>query len=223
MRGVFISGTDTGVGKTYVGTHIAHTLTQYAIKVIPRKPVESGCIRQNNQLIPQDALTLKNAANYSGSLTQVCPYPFEPAISPARAAQLTNKQLHIADLKNACLNGVTENDFLLVEGAGGFYSPLCADGLNADLAQALGLPVLLVVEDRVGCINHVLLTLEAAHRRDVSVTAIVLNRKTATTIEMDNASELTKLTSCEVFPFPEKCDALLTHILGSSTTILPIK
>lgn len=213
MPGIFITGTDTGVGKTHVGSWLARELTSRGMRVVPRKPVESGCARQGTELMPQDALALKNAAQYSGTLQLVCPYPFEAAISPARAAQLVNKELRIEDLKNACLNGVSENDFLLMEGAGGFYSPLCSDGLNADLAQALGLPVLLVAEDRVGCINHVLLTLEAAHKRGLQVKAVVLNRKNPAPSDMDNLTELQALSKCEIFPFPEKCDAVLIRLL----------
>jgi dethiobiotin synthetase len=213
MKGVFITGTDTGVGKTHVATHIARALTLQGIRVVPRKPVESGCTRVNNELVPADALILKNAANFSGTLQQVCPYPFEPAISPARAAKLANKTLHIADLKAACISGIQEKDYLLVEGAGGFYSPLCSDGLNADLAHALALPIILVAEDRVGCINHILLTLEAAAKRKLEIKAIILNQKTNTTADMDNATELSQYIQYQIFNFPSQNDILLRSIL----------
>jgi dethiobiotin synthetase len=215
MKGVFITGTDTGVGKTHIATQLARKLTQQGLHVVPRKPVESGCERKGNELIPADALALKTAASYAGSLQQVCPYPFEPAISPARAAQLANTILTISDLKQACLNGVKENDFLLVEGAGGFYSPMCSDGLNADLAQALNLPIILVTEDRVGCINHCLLALEAVHNRNMNIKAIVLNRKMPGLIEMNNASELENHAHCPVFLLPEQCDAFHMTILDA--------
>lgn len=214
MRGIFITGTDTGVGKTYITTQLAHALTQQGIRVIPRKPVESGCTRQGNVLIPADALALKNAASYPGTLQQVCPYPFEPAISPARAAQLAGKTIHINDLKAACFKDVNENDFLLVEGAGGFYSPLCSDGLNADLAHSLGLPIILVAEDRVGCINHCLLTLAAAQQRGLAIKAIVLNSKSPAPETMDNAFELAHHTDCPIFPLPEKRELFHTCILN---------
>jgi dethiobiotin synthetase len=212
MKGLFITGTDTGVGKTFIATQLARALTQHGLRVVPRKPVESGCTRQGDTLIPADALALKNAASYPGTLQQVCPYPFEPAISPARAAQLAGKTIHISDLKAACIKDVNENDFLLVEGAGGFYSPLCADGLNADLAHSLGLPVILVADDRVGCINHCLLALAAAEQRGLAINAIVLNRQSPTTEPMDNAAELALYTNCPIFPLPEKRDAFHTCI-----------
>ncbi len=91
MQGIFITGTGTEVGKTFVATDIASQLNQRNVTVIPKKPIESGCIREGDELIPQDALALKKAANYSGPLSDVCPYRFEPPISPVRAAHLANK------------------------------------------------------------------------------------------------------------------------------------
>jgi len=88
--------------------------------------------------------------------------------------------------------------FLYVEGAGGFYSPLATDGLNADLAQALELPVLVVAEDRVGCINHVLLTCEALERRGLELAGVILNLRQPTPAGMDNASDLQPLLRAPV-------------------------
>ena len=113
MQGVFITGTSTEVGKTFVGVAIARALTQRNIKVITRKPIESGCIKQDDELFPQDASALKIAANYQGSLSEVCPYRFEPPISPVRAAHLANKILTTEQLVNICLKG-SEDVFVLV-------------------------------------------------------------------------------------------------------------
>ena len=123
MQGVFITGTSTEVGKTFIGVAIARALTQRKIKVIPRKPIESGCTRSDDELIPQDASALKQAADYQGPLSEVCPYRFEPPISPVRAAHLADKFLTTEQLVSTCLEG-SEQGFVLVEGAGGFYSPL---------------------------------------------------------------------------------------------------
>ena len=174
MQGVFITGTNTEVGKTFVGAGIARALTQRDIKVIPRKPIESGCTKQGDALIPQDASALMEAANYQGSLFEVCPYRFEPPISPVRAAHLADKILTIEQLFNICLQG-SEAGFLLVEGAGGFYSPLAEDGLNADLAVALHLPVLLVADDRLGVLSQVLLNVEVIEMRGLQLAGVVLN------------------------------------------------
>ena len=197
MKGIFITGTDTGVGKTYIACAIAHQLQQAGAAVSPRKPVESGCLQEGSELIPADALALQQAANYSGSLAQVCPFRFAPAISPKRAAQLANQALSTTKVAQACTLNIQDNEFLLVEGAGGFYSPLCEDGLNADLAVALALPVALVAEDKLGCINHVLLSIQAIEARGLTLSAVILNQtQQADTELMDNFNELSDLLDC---------------------------
>ncbi|MDH5766442.1 MAG: dethiobiotin synthase [Gammaproteobacteria bacterium] len=205
MKGIFITGTSTDVGKTYIGTQIARELQHHKLSVVPRKPVESGCLAENNQLIPRDALALKNAAGYQGSLDEVCPYRFEPAISPVRAARLANLALSIEQVRRACTAGFNpDTDFLLVEGAGGFYSPLCTDGLNADLAQALNLPIVLIAKDRLGCINDILLTVEAIGARGLDLSCIILNQPETpeSSPHMDNEAELKDMLDYPLFHLP---------------------
>ncbi len=202
MQGVFITGTSTDVGKTFIATEIARRLCQRDITVIPRKPVESGCIKQGDDLIPQDATALKEAANYQGPLSEVCPYRFEPAISPVRAAHLANITLTTEQLVSSCLQG-SEDGFVLVEGAGGFYSPLTENGLNADLAVALQLPVLLVADDRLGVLNQVLLNVEAMQIRGIHIVGVVLNQLDADRNEhMDTSADLREWLDCPVFTNP---------------------
>lgn len=190
MRGIFVSGTDTDVGKTFVATLLAKQLTTNGTTVIPRKPIESGCQRINGELFPADAIALKSAADYAGDLADVCPYRFEPALSPVRAASMDNQKITIEQLSVACKHS-SEDGFLLVEGAGGFYSPLAEDGLNADLAEALQLPVLLVANDRLGCINQILLTVEAISNRGLKLAAVILNAKDPqNNLDMNNAEDL---------------------------------
>jgi dethiobiotin synthetase len=206
-RGLFVTGTDTGVGKTHVALVLARLLAALGVAVRPRKPAESGCPWQGERLFPQDAWALKMAAGAQESIETVCPFPFHPAVAPDRAARLAGQSLTLADLADACLSGVTETDFLLVEGAGGFYSPLAEDGLNADLTALLKLPVLLVAADRLGCIGHTLVTVEAIRRRGLSLAGVVLNRIFLhTDREMDNAAELERWLDAPVYraPYGEK-------------------
>lgn len=199
MQGVFITGTGTEVGKTFTGVAIARALSQRNIKVIPRKPIESGCIKHGEELIPQDAEALKIAANYQGPLSEVCPYRFEPAISPVRAAHLANTILTTEQLVSACLQG-SEDGFLLVEGAGGFYSPLAENGLNADLAVALQLPVLLVADDKLGVISQVLLNAEAIQMRGLPLAGVILNTLSEDRSDhMDNTADLRERLDCPIF------------------------
>ena len=202
MQGVFITGTGTEVGKTFVGVEIARTLTRRKIKVIPRKPVESGCPEQDGELVPQDASALKTAADYQGPLSDVCPYRFEAPVSPVRAAHLAHTILSTEQLVNTCLQG-SEQGFVLVEGAGGFYTPLAENGLNADLAVALQLPVLLVAEDKLGALNQVLLNVEAIQKRGLQIAAVVLNTMDKNYNEhMDNTADLRERLDCPVFSNP---------------------
>lgn len=202
MQGVFITGTSTGVGKTYIGVLLAQRLVRNGVKVIPRKPIESGCLKQGDELIPSDAIALMKASAYQGSLSEVCPYRFEPPISPVRAAHLVNKMLTTEQLVNICNKG-SEKGFVLVEGAGGFYSPLSEDGLNADLAMALQLPIILVANDELGCLNQVLLNAEAVKMRGLKLAAVILNSVSDQKDErMDNASDLRQSLDCPVYTVP---------------------
>jgi len=206
MQGVFITGTSTEVGKTFIGVEIAKRLTERNVTVIPRKPIESGCIKQGDELIPLDATALHQAAKYPGALSEVCPYRFEPPISPVRAAHLANKILTTEQLVSICLQG-SEAGFLLVEGAGGFYSPLAENGLNADLAVALQLPVLLVADDRLGVLSQVLLNVEAIQMRGLYLAGVILNSTTATKDEqMNNTADLRERLNCPVFTNPYAVD-----------------
>jgi dethiobiotin synthetase len=192
-RGLFVTGTDTGVGKTRISAALAQLLSERKLIVRPRKPVESGCLREGDRLVPDDAGTLQAAARSDEPLERICPYSFEPALSPERAAALAGTSLTLDEVRAACLQSVAENDFLMVEGAGGFYSPLASGVLNADLAAALSLPVLLVAADRLGCIGHTLMAVEAINRRGLVLAGVVLNR-----IDphgdplMDNATDLSR-------------------------------
>ena len=174
-NGLFVTGTDTDVGKTQIAAALARLLMERNLVVRPRKPVESGCRREGGRLLPEDAKTLQAAAHSDEPLERICPYPLEPALSPECAAALAGMRLSLDDVQAACLQGNAKTDFLLVEGAGGFYSPLASGVLNADLAAALSMPVLLVTADRLGCIGHTLLAVEAIKHRGLTLAGVVLN------------------------------------------------
>ena len=188
-RGIFVTGTDTGVGKTFLATRLIRSLKRLDIPVIPRKPVESGCKRVGDRLIPADALALGEAAGSQANLNEICPFRLEHPLSPERAARLEGIDYDLLDLAKTCQ--VPSDRFLIVEGAGGFYSPLAPNGLNADLALHLNLPVLLVAADRLGCINHVLLTVDAIALRDLTLAAVVLSQSIPESPpHMDNLEDL---------------------------------
>lgn len=208
MQGIFITGTNTDVGKTYISVLLAGQLSEQGINIIPRKPVESGCTKYNDELIPHDANALKQAAHYQGPLSDICSYRFEPAVSPVRAAQLASTIVTTEQLVHSCLQG-SEKGFLLVEGAGGFYSPLTENGLNADLAEALQLPIILVAEDCLGCINQVLLSAEAINNRGLKLAAVIVNKLGSQNSEiMDNVADLREALDCPIYSLPYKPEAI---------------
>lgn len=203
MKTVFITGTDTGVGKTYVGRILVKALNKSGLVCVPRKPIETGCTLQNGELIPEDATLYAHATDDTVSLAEICPYRYEPPISPERAVRLTNDSVSVKDLAQACKLDAPA-DVLLVEGAGGFYSPLCTDGLNADLAQTLKSDMLLIVHDRLGCINQALLAIEAIQRRKLTLLAVVLNQyREHEERAMDNLEDLQARLSFPVIPVPQ--------------------
>jgi len=203
LDGIFITGTDTDVGKTVVGCALARALGRAGLAVAVRKPVESGCEkRRGGSLHPADGQALARAAGDREDLEIVTPLRLAHAISPERAARLEGVEVTLKALEKAVRAGDAE-DFRVVEGAGGFLSPLALDGLNADLAVRLGLPVVVVVADRLGCINHALLTIEAIERRGLTVAAVVVNARSAETDggTMANRDDLAARVDCPVIGF----------------------
>lgn len=199
LQGLFVTATDTGAGKTTLLCRLIPQLQQAGFSLRVRKPVESGCRVENGRLMPRDATALAGALGEAESVRQICAFRLPHETSPARAARLEGMELTVEKLAAACVAG-SGGDFLLVEGAGGLYSPIAHDGLNADLARVLGLPLLIVVADRLGCINHALLTIEAAQRGSLEVIAVVVNETTPPgDADTDNYRELKALTDAPVF------------------------
>jgi dethiobiotin synthetase len=201
MKGIFITGTDTNVGKTYIACQIAEKLKQKNIKVIPKKPVETGCTLNAGELLPADANLLLNASAAEITLEEVCSFRFAPAISPDLAAKHTGKTISLDQLVNHCTDNINDNDFLIVEGAGGIYSPICNNALNADLARELGLPIVLVAQNRLGAVNQVLLAINAIDTHQLKLNSIILNTTTPPQLNslIDNAAEIKNFTQHTVF------------------------
>jgi dethiobiotin synthetase len=192
INGYFITGSDTGVGKTRVGCQLIQQLrkTQNTVKV--RKPVESGCKTDKlGQLAAADGQLLSIANAQQESPDIITPYRYRAALAPDHAARLEGQSITLSQLNQAVRKGVEDNDLLVVEGAGGFLSPICSDGLNADLGVLLGLPTVIVVEDRLGAINQALLTINAVEQYDLEIFAIILNQLTLSIDpELNNKQDL---------------------------------
>lgn len=196
MRGIFVTGTDTGVGKTFVTVGLARLLSDQGLRVGVMKPIETGCTRNGDTLIPSDASLLRSAAGANQDLPSVCPYRFEAPLAPDVAARQSGSTINPEVICDQFRRVARTHDVVLVEGAGGLLVPIWERYTMADLASQLGLPLLVVAASRLGAVNHTLLTLELAKLRGLRVVAYVLNQLTPKT---DGAMEtnfelLTRLT-----------------------------
>ena len=173
---LFVTGTDTGVGKTVVSRLLISGLRQRGVTVGVVKPVETGCLLgADGELIAADATALWQANGQSLALEDVVPYRFVTPIAPAVAAMKEDRQIDFDFLADHIQRLSSECELLIVEGAGGLLVPLDEARTFADLAQHLEMTVLLVVASRLGCINHAALTLEVFRHRGLDVLGYVLN------------------------------------------------
>ncbi len=199
-NGYFVTGSDTDAGKTYIACQIIRQLRALNKPVEVRKPAESGCIvdRPGN-LVAADAGLLSAANNHLQSMETISPYRFKSALAPHRAARFDGTAIYLRDLIEACQQKQA-NHLLIVEGAGGFYSPLAEDALNADLASALQLPVIIVVNDRIGAVNQALMTIAAVESRHLPIAAVFLNQlEPGHEANMDNLADLSLYCDYSIF------------------------
>lgn len=175
-KGYFVTGTDTGIGKTVVASGLIQALAQRGLKVAGMKPVASGCVETKSGWRNDDADRLMAAANVEASYSTVNPYAFEPAIAPHIAAQLQGNDISLEKILK-CFNTLqTKADCVVVEGAGGWLVPLGSKLTMADVAAELGLPIIMVVGLRLGCLNHALLTIDAIQARGLEIAGWVANQ-----------------------------------------------
>ena len=176
----FVTGTDTGVGKTTVTRALAAALHKRGLRVGVCKPAEPGCARTaNGELVPADAVLLREAAGSEQELDEVCPYRFEEPLAPAVAAERSGQRIEVTRLAGTIGAIAERHDVVLVEGAGGWLVPLASHLTFADLATKLGWPVVLVAANRLGALNHALLTVENLRMRGVELAGYIWNQPAA--------------------------------------------
>lgn len=171
----FITGTDTGVGKTFIACGLAMAFRDMGLSVGVMKPVESGCRVRKDALIPRDALMLMEAASSTDPLDVVNPYRFRAALAPNIAARLERKIVNPEKIKKYFKTIAGRHDVTLVEGAGGILSPITDRLDNAGLALMLGLNVIIVVSSRLGAVNQALLVIEATRSCGLDISVVALN------------------------------------------------
>lgn len=174
--GIFITGTDTGVGKTLVACGLATLLRDSGYRVGVMKPVETGCEERDGKPFPPDAYLLKEVSGCSEPVEKICPYRLRDPLTPSMAAEREGVKIDISLLEKIYGEISSNYDITLVEGAGGLLVPLLPHYTYADLAKLLKLPLLVVAANRLGAINHLLLTLEHVSCRGLQVLGYVFNR-----------------------------------------------
>jgi dethiobiotin synthetase len=159
--GYFITGTDTGVGKTLIACALLHAFARTGVRVAGMKPVAAGAVPTAEGLVNEDVALLRAASSVKAELALVNPYCFEHAIAPHIAADQCGVTINLVKIAQAHAQLALAADTVIVEGVGGFCVPLNANENSSDLARSLGLPVVLVVGVRLGCMSHALLTAQA--------------------------------------------------------------
>ena len=175
MRGFFVTGTDTGVGKTLVACGLLRAYAGLGLRTLGMKPVAAGAVLEGGRLVNDDVRALVAAGNVAVPDALVNPYCFERAIAPHIAAAQAGVVIDLDRVRNAFQALAALCDCVIVEGAGGFRVPLGPNSDTRDLAVALGLPVVLVVGMRLGCINHAVLTAGAVRAAGLPLAGWVAN------------------------------------------------
>ena len=173
MRGLFVTGTDTGVGKTVVAVTLLQSLVAAGIRCVGLKPVAAGFDAGG---VNADVHALDDAGNVRAALRDRNPYAFADAVAPHLAAEASSATIDLSLIGAAAGRLAAKSDVLIVEGAGGALVPLDARHDMLDIAAMLGLPVVLVVGLRLGCLNHAALTAEAVQARGLTLAGWVANR-----------------------------------------------
>jgi dethiobiotin synthetase len=194
VNGIFITGTDTDVGKTYTALGIIEAAKSNGMKVAAMKPWETGCRQQGKRLIPSDAVRLMKASGMR-DINRVNPCRFRTPVAPYVAGQLENRPVAIDKIKKTYHELSLQHDLVVVEGAGGLLVPITKIFSYADLAKELSLPILVVSANKLGVINHVLLTVDYIKTHGLQLLGVVMNNisKKDTVAKRTNAHTLSLL------------------------------
>ena len=200
-RGLFITGTDTDVGKTVIAGGIARVLKDKGQEVGVFKPVASGCRSERGELVCQDAEFLAHCADAPETLDQICPVRFREPLAPEVAAKRGADPIELGTIRTYYNRLASAKDVMIVEGIGGLLVPLTTDLMVADLAGQMDLPLVIVAKPGLGTINHTLLTIEAARARGLRVAGIIINSyvaDTASVAEETNPAAIERVSGVKV-------------------------
>ncbi len=189
-KGLFIIGTDTGAGKTVVTGALGLALRAREYDVGVMKPVETGCTPSGNTLIPEDGAFLKKLINPPEGLEDITPLRFLPPVAPSVASREEGGEIDLISLAGRCERVINSHEITVIEGIGGLLVPLSEGAFLHDLIKLLDLPVLVVAPDRVGVINHSLLTVRMGMYEGLRIAGLILN-------ETDREGDISRETNLD--------------------------
>jgi len=174
-RGIFVTGTDTGVGKTVVAAGLVAAMKRSGLDVGVMKPVATGGVRRYNLLVSEDAEFLAHVADAPESMRVISPVVLSEPLAPTVAARREHLAIDLAEVRRSFAEIAAAHDAVVVEGIGGLLVPIARKYRVADLAAEMGLPLVVVARPGLGTINHTLLTVEAARARGLRVAGVIIN------------------------------------------------
>ena len=174
-KGFFITGTDTGVGKTVVTAAIIKAIGLLGLRACGMKPIETGCIKEGDVLVPLDGMFLKTIARMEENVKHISPYCFESPLAPMAASEVEGVSIDFEKIKRAYTDLKKNYDAVVVEGIGGLLVPIRRDYFVLDLARDFGLPMVVVSRPGLGTLNHTLLTVHYAIKEGLDVAGIIIN------------------------------------------------
>jgi dethiobiotin synthetase len=184
-KGFFVTGTDTGVGKTFIAAALIKAVSLLGLKACGMKPIETGCKKnkvksqkskvKNNVLIPSDGTFLKNISNVNESIDLITPIRFENPLAPLPASEIEGTAVDFEKIQKAYTDLSKKYDVIIIEGIGGLLVPITRDYFVLDLARDFGLPILIVSRPGLGTLNHTFLTVQNALKEGIHVAGIIIN------------------------------------------------
>jgi len=203
MKVIFVAGTDTGAGKTVITGLLADYLLKKGFKVATQKWIQTGSRHFSKDIGMHLKLMGKGKEDYSGYLPLMMPYIFRYPSSPHLAASMEDRRIGIGKIRKGLEKLIKDFDYIIAEGTGGLLVPFNKKNLLIDAVEELRLPVLLVAENRVGAINHTLLSLEAMKTRKIKIIGVVFNniskKKASSTILNDNVNIVKRFSRVKLF------------------------
>ncbi len=229
-QGVFITGTDTGVGKTTVSAALLTSLRRQGVDATPMKPVQTGCSVRAGRLVAPDIEYCLAAAGLTPGVAErhdMAPYCFRPACSPHRAAQLAHSVISLKRIMAGFDALAKRHDFVVVEGAGGVMVPLSRSMTMLDLMLRMALPVVLVARPGLGTLNHTFLSLQALRQAGLRVAGVIINASAPGglgDLEQDNLRTIAGMGHIRILavvPFFRALPDVPEHLARFAARVLP--